>query len=82
MKNTQLGRLNQVTNKMIINCKAFHVRMKYKISGEISDTKVVREHVGGDCTGARSSDNSHFTHCSSAPTAVMARYLASVEDKK
>ena len=41
MDNTQLGRLKQVTNKMIINHKVFHAKTKDKISGEISDTKVV-----------------------------------------
>ena len=41
MNKIQLGRLNQVMNKVIINRKVSHARMKYKISGEISGTKVV-----------------------------------------
>ena len=43
MSNTQLQRLNQVTNKVIINHKVFHVIMEKSISREISNTKVVRE---------------------------------------
>ena len=43
MSNTQLRRLNQVTNKVIINRKVFHARMENRISREISDTKVARE---------------------------------------
>ena len=44
MSNMKLRRLNQVTNKVIINHKVFQERMKNKISREISGTKVVREH--------------------------------------
>ena len=43
MSNMQLRQLNQVTNKVIINHKVFHVRIENKISREINDTKVVRE---------------------------------------
>ena len=43
MSNTLPRRLNQVTNKMIINRKVFHARMKNRINKEISGTKVVRE---------------------------------------
>ena len=43
MSNTQFRRLNQVMNKVIINRKVFHERMKTRISREISGTKVVRE---------------------------------------
>ena len=64
MNNKQLEQLNQFTNKVIINRKVFHERMKYRINGEISGTKVVREQGGGNRTRARSSDNSEFTHCS------------------
>ena len=46
MNNTQLRQLNRVMNKMIINSKVFHARIKYRISGEISGTKVVREQGG------------------------------------
>ena len=46
MNNTQLKRLNQVVNKIIINSKVFPTRVKYIISKEISDTKVVREQGG------------------------------------
>ena len=46
MNNTQLRQLNQVTNKMIINRKMFHARMKDMISREKSDTKAVREQGG------------------------------------
>ena len=46
MNNTQFKPLNQVTNKMIINCKVFHAKMKDRISREISGTKVVREQDG------------------------------------
>ena len=41
MNKTQLKRLNQVTNRMIINHKVFHARVKYRVGGEIGDTKVV-----------------------------------------
>ena len=44
MNNMQLRRLNHVKNKIIINLKMFHAKMKDMISGEISGTKVVREH--------------------------------------
>ena len=37
--------------------------------------------VGGNCTGARSSDNSDFTHYSSVVVAAIARYLALVEER-
>ena len=37
--------------------------------------------VGGNCTGARSSDNNNFTHCNSAAAAVIAQYSASVEER-
>ena len=43
MSNTQLKRLNQVINKLIINRKVFHARMKNRISREMSDTKVIQE---------------------------------------
>ena len=43
MSNKQFGRLNQVTNKVIINRKVFHARMENRISRKINDTKVVRE---------------------------------------
>ena len=46
MNNTQLGRLNQVTRKVIINRKVFHVRMKNRISEDISGTKIVQEQGG------------------------------------
>ena len=42
----QLKRLNRVTNKMLINRKMFHARMKDRISKEISGIKVVREQGG------------------------------------
>ena len=45
MNNTQLRQLNRVKNKMIINRKVFHARMKGRIDGEISGTKVVRKQV-------------------------------------
>ena len=45
MNNTQLRQLNRVKNKMIINRKVSHARMKDKIDGEISGTKVVRKQV-------------------------------------
>ena len=41
MSNTRLRRLNQVTNKVLINRKVFHVRMKNRINKEMSGTKVV-----------------------------------------
>ena len=37
--------------------------------------------VGGNCTGARSSDNNNFTHYNSAAAAVIAQYSASVEER-
>ena len=43
MSNMQLRRLNQVRNKVIINRKVFHARIKNRISRETSGTKVVRE---------------------------------------
>ena len=43
MNNTQLKRLNQVTNKMIINHKVFHARVEDRISEKISNIKVFRE---------------------------------------
>ena len=43
MSNTQLRRLNQVTNKVIINRKVLHARMGNRITREISGTKVARE---------------------------------------
>ena len=46
MNNTQLGRLNQVIKKVIINRKVFHARMKNRISGEICGTKIFREQGG------------------------------------
>ena len=46
MNNTQLRRLNQVTNKVIINKNVFYARMKYRISEGISCTKVFREQGG------------------------------------
>ena len=32
--------------------------------------------VGGDCIGTRSSENSDFTHCSSAAAVAIAQYSA------
>ena len=51
MSNTRLRRLNQVTNKVLINRKVFHARMKNRINKEMSGTKVVREQSrrGLDC---------------------------------
>ena len=43
MSNMKLKRQNQVTNKVIINHKVFHGRMKNRISREISGIKVVLE---------------------------------------
>ena len=57
------------------------MRMKYKIGGEINGTKVVREQVGGNRTGERSSDNSDFTHCSSVAAIAITRYSASMEER-
>ena len=37
--------------------------------------------VGRDCIGTRSYDNIDFTHCSSAATTTMARYLVSMEER-
>ena len=46
MNNMQLRRLNKVTNKVIINRKVFHAKMKNIISKEISGTNIVREQGG------------------------------------
>ena len=37
--------------------------------------------VGGNCTRVRGSDNKDFTHCSSVVAAIIARYLALVEER-
>ena len=82
MSNTQLRQLNQVTNKVIINRKVFHVIMKNRISREIMAPRLSENREDVDCTGTRSSDNNDFTNCSSVVVvAVMAQYLASVEDR-
>ena len=37
--------------------------------------------VGSNCTSARNSDNSDFTHFNSVATVAIARYSASVEER-